>query len=588
MGSIPVLDTNGIPVSIASYNQSNPAVAFNGSNYFIVWQDNRYNISNWEIFGARVSTSGIVLDPDGILISYATGYQWYPAIAFDGTNCLVVWGDRRSGTREDIYGARVTPAAAVLDPNGRVISNAARDQLYPAIAFGDTNYLVVWDDYRSNVDFDIYGARVDVSGSVIDFNGFIVSSAINYQLLPASAFGVNNYLVVWEDTRGQTYFDIRGARVSPSGIILNSSSIPISTATNDQMSPAVGFDGTNYLVVWADMRTNVWDIYGTRVDQSGDVLNPAGIVISNAANYQEEPAIAFDGTNYLVVWEDYRNTSTAPDIYCTRVNRSGTILNPNGIAISTASQYQMIPKVAFSGTNYLVVWLDNRNGGWDIYGARITPTGTILDPNGIPICTHISTQMSPAVGFDGTNYVVVWQDTRNGSFDIYGALINVSGSIVQNFVVSTRNGHQIDPAVVIGPSGQVFTLYSGYTDYINGKPVNNMRIWGSLYTMIGIREVSGNIAYHSQPLIENRPNPFSTNVEIRYYVKDVTEKISLQIYDANGVLIKRLGDGFKSKGWHKINWDGKDEKGKLVGCGIYFCKLQSGGTTEIKKMILLK
>lgn len=689
-----VLDTNGIPVSIASYNQSNPAVVFNGSNYFVVWQDNRYNISNWEIFGARVNTSGIVLDPDGILISYATGHQWYPAVARDGTNCLVVWGDRRSGTREDIYGARVsssgtvidpdgfpistvaqngqyfpsvafdgtnylvvwddyrstthniygarvTPAGAVLDPNGRVISNAARDQLYPTIAFGDTNYLVVWDDYRSNVDFDIYGARVDVSGSVIDFNGIIVSSAINYQLLPASAFGVDNYLVVWEDTRGQTYFDIRGARVSPSGLILNSSSIPISTATNDQMSPAVAFDGTNYLVVWADMRTNVWDIYGTRVDQSGNVLNPAGIVISNAANYQEKPAVAFDGTNYLVVWqdkrggtyydiygtrvnqsgtvlnptgisisnaaldqvepevafdgtnylvvwEDYRNTSTAPDIYCTRVNPSGTVLNPNGIAISTASQYQMIPKVAFSGTNYLVVWLDNRNGNWDIYGARITPTGTVLDPNGIPICTHISTQMSPAVGFDGTNYVVVWQDTRNGSFDIYGALINVSGSIVQNFVVSTRNGHQIDPAVVIGPSGQVFTLYSGYTDYISGKPVNNMRIWGSLYTLIGIREVSDNIAYHSQPLIENRPNPFSTNVEIRYYVKDVTEKISLQIYDANGVLIKRLGDGVKSKGWHKINWDGKDENGKLVGSGIYFCKLQSGGTTEIKKMILLK
>ncbi len=690
-----VLEPNGIPVSTGVYSQSNPAVAFDGSNFLIVWQDNYYSTSDWSICGARVNQSGTVLDPGGILISYANSYQWYPAIAFDGTNYLVVWGDRRSGTREDIYGARVspagtvldpdgfpvsttaqngqyfpsvafdgtnylvvwddyrstthniygarvTPSGTVLDPNGRIISNAARDQLYPTIAFGATNYLVAWDDYRSNVDFDIYGARVDVSASVIDPNGIIVSSAINYQLLPALAFDINNYLVVWEDAMDISYYNIRGARVSPSGIILDPMSIAISTATNDQMAPAVAFDGTNYLVVWADNRNNVWDIYGTRVNQSGTVLNPAGIVISNAANYQEEPAIAFDGinylvvwqdkrggtyydiygtrvdqsgsvlnpagisisnatlnqvepevafdgTNYLVVWEDYRNNATLPDIYCTRVTPSGTVLNPAGIAVSTASQSQMTPKVTFGGANYFVVWVDERNGGMDIYGARITPSGTVLDPSGIPICTHISTQMLPAVGFDGAHYVVLWTDTRNGSFDIYGALVDLSGTVVHNFSVSTRTGSQMDPAIAIGPAGQAFIVYSGFTDYINGKPVNNMRIWGSLYTFIGVEENSKEYSEnHNQLLIQNAPNPFSTNVVIKYYVNHATAKVSVKVYDINGTLIKRLVDGKRDKGWHTIKWDGKDENGRLVGSGIYFCRLQSGDFTEVKELILLR
>ncbi|MCX7995956.1 MAG: T9SS type A sorting domain-containing protein [candidate division WOR-3 bacterium] len=690
-----VLDTGGILISNAVYDQSNPAVAFDGTNYLVVWQDNYYSTSNWDIMGARVTPAGVVLDPNGFSISYATNYQWYPAVAFDGTNYLVVWGDRRSGPREDIYGARVsrtgavldpdgfpistaatngqyfpavafdgtnylvvwddyrstthniygarvTPAGTVLDPNGRVISNAARDQLYPAVAFGATNYFVCWDDYRSNTDNDIYGARVSRDGSVVDMNGILISSSLNYQLAPAAAFDGTNYLVVWEDARAISYSDVYGARISPGGIVLNPISIGISTATNDQMAPAVAFDGTNYLVVWEDKRSGTYfDIYGTRVDQSGTVLNPSGIIVSNAANHQESPALAFDGTNYLVVWQDkrggtyydiygtridrsgtvlnpsgiaistasldqvmpavafdgtnylevweyYRNSSSAPDIYCTRGNTSGTVLNPAGIAISTASQYQMTPCVTFGGGNYLVVWIDMRNGNWDIYGARVNPSGTVLDPSGIPICTNTSTQMAPAVGFDGVNYVVVWQDMRNGSFDIYGAQLNISGAIVNTFVVSTQSGNQIDPVLAIGPAGQIFTAYSGFTDYINGKPVNNMRIWGSLYTLIGLEEISMTHIHNIPKLLSSTPNPFSGSTEIKYYIRSANVKTSLNIYDINGNLIKRLVDEVKREGWHSVKWDGKDEYGRPAGNGVYISRLRSGNLIDANKIILVR
>ena len=90
------------------------------------------------------------------------------------------------------------------------------------------------------------------------------------------------------------------------------------------------------------------------MNQAGVVLDPAGIAIAATANNERSPSIAFDGTNYLVVWEDYRRGE--PDIFSARVSQSGTVLDPDGIAISIDIGDQYDPLVAFDGTNYLVVW----------------------------------------------------------------------------------------------------------------------------------------------------------------------------------------------------------------------------------------
>jgi len=178
------------------------------------------------------------------------------------------------------------------------------------------------------------------------------------------------------------------------------------------------------------------------------------LVLGAAANDRYTPAVASLGTNYLVVWQDYRNSTADADIYGARVTGSGLLLDPNGIRICTRTSSQFHPGVAADGTNYLVVWEDYDPGGNDIYGARLTPDGAVLDTNAIVICHAANAQMNPAVATVGGDYFVVWQDYRDSPAStltarIYGALVRDDGAVVEpsGLPLATAAGEQWTPAV---------------------------------------------------------------------------------------------------------------------------------------------
>lgn len=431
--------------------QESPSVAFDGTNYLVVWEDTRIGPS-YDIWGARVSPSGTVLDPSGISISTAAEYHGLPSVTFDGVNYFVVWTDCRDNACH-IYGARVSPAGSVLDPSGIAISPALQWPEYASVAFDGNNYLVVWHDYSSGPDHDIWGARVDASGTVLDTSGIAISKAGGRQSLPSVAFDGSNYLVVWMDSRDDTS-DVYGARVSPSGSLLDSFGIPIYAGADWQGIPCVAFDGINYLVVWTDFRNDtLCDIYGTRVSPAGSVLDSLAIAISTAPYLQVSRAVAFDGDNYLVVWGDSRDASPKADIYGARVDTSGAVLEPEGIAICTAPDWQGSPSVALDGTNYFVVWEDYRMVGiCDIYGARVSPSGGVLDSLGVLLSTAANKQATASAAFDGTNYLVVWQDYRTDTSNIYGVRLSQLGVPLDSSSLPIGTGafYQASPSLAYG------------------------------------------------------------------------------------------------------------------------------------------
>src|SRR5262249_53870728 len=102
-------------------------------------------------------------------------------------------------------------------------------------------------------------------------------------------------------------------------------------------------------------------------------------VFGPASGEQWAADVAFDGTNYLVVWDDLRGSSEY--ISGTRVAPNGTALDPYGVMIMP-SYGGPAPRVAWGGGVYLVA---ASYGGVEIWGARVAPGGTPLDPTGFPI-----------------------------------------------------------------------------------------------------------------------------------------------------------------------------------------------------------
>ena len=334
------------------------------------------------------------------------------------------------------------------------------------------NYLVVYP--RSG---DIYGQLVDSAGNPVG-GELTISSATDSQRFPSVAYNssTNQYLVVWEDYRSGTNYDIYGQLVDSAGNLVGGE-LTISNATDNQQFTSVAYNSSTnqYLVVWEDYRGGFGDIYGQLVDSAG---NPVGgeLTISTASNDQNVPSVAYNSSTnqYLVVWWDYRSGSN-DDIYGQLVNANGSLSGGN-FPISTISNDQQFPSVAYnSSTNqYLVVWADYRSGSnYDIYGQLVDSAGNPVGGD-FPISTASNAQNEPSVAYNSSTnqYLVVWEDYRSSNFDIYGQYLTSTGALTAgNFVIVDN------PSSIYAPNTVANTIIGNYLVAYYDSSVSRYYAW---------------------------------------------------------------------------------------------------------------
>ena len=159
--------------------------------------------------------------------------------------------------------------------------------------------------------------------------------------------------------------------------------------TRTQMWPRAAWSAekTSWLVAWREGDTSEFgsDIWCARVTADGKALDVAGIKVCAATDNQERPWVASDGTDFLVVWEDFRNGKEY-DVYAARVSADGKVLDPDGFLVAGGAHNQCHPVVAFVDGHYMVVWqsfVADAAGRYLLYGARLSKAGKLLDPKGV-------------------------------------------------------------------------------------------------------------------------------------------------------------------------------------------------------------
>lgn len=345
-----------------------------------------------------------------------------------------------------------------------------------AIARGGPGYLAVWQDRRAAIQsiinvadsplignqYDVYGMRLDLAGNPLDAQPIVICNLGRNQTKPKVAWNGQNWLVVFTSERPDWYFfeDIVGVRVSPAGAVLDATPIAIRpeqpTPSNWYgTSPSVGSDGTNWIVVWEDWipASGFPCISGSRVANDGTVLDPTWPVLHahNAASFgPRDPQIASANGELLLAWREAVGSQL-------RARRLATTLQPLAPTFTVASTTPLYrPNLASDGTQYYLLS--------DLKVFRISSAGTVLDPAGIAIPSAGGAPQVNAAAWNGAAFAVVQngipQPTLGNDSDLWLNRVAPNGALVDvNPVMIAGSPDDEWLPAVAGDSGRTQAVY---------------------------------------------------------------------------------------------------------------------------------
>jgi hypothetical protein len=120
--------------------------------------------------------------------------------------------------------------------------------------------------------------------------------------------------------------------------------------------------------------------------------------------------------------------------------------------------------IAFDGANFLVAWNDEvggpGSGEWDVFGQLVNPGGDLVGQV-IPITTEPGSQMVTSIAFDGVSFLAVWVDMRNSTnWDACGQYIDRNGGVLgAKTIISAEPGNQMVLAATVGSGAFVGVAY---------------------------------------------------------------------------------------------------------------------------------
>ena len=366
-------------------------------------------------------------------------------------------------------------------------------QVNPAIARDSSgNFVITWKEDRDG-NMNIYAQRYNSTGTPVGSNFKVneVEGAIWWWSPPAIAMnGSSNFVITWEDYRGNNW-DIYAQKYDSTGTPLGFNfKVNDDAGAADQRSPNIAMDGSgNFIITWRDARNDNFDIYAQRYDSSGIPIN-SNLKVADDVETSDlsNPAIAMNGSgNFVIGWIDNRNGNW--DIYALIYDSSG---NPRDTTFQvnddtgTVSQVGLAIDMSSTG-NFVITWIDMRNGMYnpDIYAKMYYSSGNPKDSNfQVNGVNGTASGETPAIAMDGTgNFVITWTDMQNGWYwYIYAQMYDSLGNpIDSNFQVNDEDGttdYFYYAAIAVDGSGNFAITWS---DYRNG----NHDIYAQTYNSSG-------------------------------------------------------------------------------------------------------
>ncbi len=429
----------------------------------------------------------------------APDQQTQPQVISDGLGgAIIVWQDLRDSatTGSDIYAQRFDASGnPKWSINGIPVCTATGDQLHPQLCGDDSGgAIITWEDYRLS-DCPLPSACSAIYAQHINLLGNPVWTADGVQIVPQGFMrenpkiapdGLGGAIIAWEQNLADTIggSDIYARHLYSFGNVdtvawgSSTDGLPICQAMNDQNSIEMISDGNNgAVIVWQDYRSDpAGDIYGQRVDGSGNILWAAnGIAISSASGPENQFKLASDLNHGVIVTYIGPQIGDDNTVRAELVRANGTLGWGSGSGISVTNLLGFFGSPAIVSDTHggaIISWSEFPDLG--IEAQRLDTSGAGLwnvTGGGIVVCNQSGIESAPSMVPDGAGgSVVSWQDTRNGNKDIYAQRVSAGGTLLwisSGLAVSTASGDQGPPRSV--PSNTNGSAIIAWEDTRNGS-----------------------------------------------------------------------------------------------------------------------
>jgi len=361
---------------------STAGVANGGNTMIVTWESLDQDGSQHGVFAQRYNGSSIPVGPEFRVNTYTTADQIVPDAAADSLgNFVIVWqSENQDGDDRGIYGQRYTSGGLPSGSEFRVNTYTTGGQTVPDVAkdsSGSGNFVVVWASAgQDGSSVGVFGQRYAATGAPLGPEFQVNTYATSAQRFPAVAFANGNFVVVWEGySPSDQSLGIFGQRYSGAGVPLGGEFRVNTYTTGNQRYPAVGGGASGFVVTWQSegQDGSGYGVFAQRYATGG---LPAGVefrVNGFTTNNQSFPAAsAHFADRYMISWQSEGQDGSGPGIFM-QIFNSGVPETPFDNAVNSYTpDAQTAPAVTHDGIGFMVVWtsLQDPDGTTGVYSFR--------------------------------------------------------------------------------------------------------------------------------------------------------------------------------------------------------------------------
>jgi hypothetical protein len=404
--------------------QSGPTAVAHGSSTRTgaLASNGRRALLLYSAFGSGV-VKGAVFDADGSLMKTdvpipATGIasnliDTVPFVASDGDEFAVVW---RTG--------ELVPIAS------SVTSGITAQSTPPPLRelFHDFHLL------RVSEDGDVIGSQIDI-GRTEQTGDFGV------------AFGAGVYAIASVEAHlikpGQTQARLVRFTVDARG----GSATRLPTIDVNGGPASVFWSGSGFVAYWLQHSPASFALKTLQFSGGAEDVAPQPSTIAGAERVGQAVTFASNGRNALGAWSQNTTPTTGLGltIYGSLFDASAAAASAEApLVVSVGWSRQVMPQMATSGTESLVVWIDESVGyeAGRLLGSRVAVSGAMIDRTPFEIATSVSRYNAPRVVFAGNAYFVVWGElsAKDATRSIVARSVGRDGSLGARIVLGDGNG----------------------------------------------------------------------------------------------------------------------------------------------------